>query len=167
MNILWASITTGSDDRVVDVFRVSHDGGIEVVEDDDRWVRVERTLEKALLGEIDVEKLLAQASQRPAFMTRKYVPRVPTSIEIDDEVSDHFSVVDVYSQDRPGLLFTITNTLYHLGLLIELAKITTNVDQVLDVFYVTDAQGRKLDAAQQAEVRGALAETLAAGEPKG
>src|SRR5262249_22947107 len=44
-----------------------------------------------------------------------------------------------------GLLFTITNCLYHLWLEIHLAKITTMVDQVLDVFYVTDNEGRKIE----------------------
>jgi [protein-PII] uridylyltransferase len=53
-------------------------------------------------------------------------------------------VLDVYTHDRVGLLFTITNTLFHLGLSIHIAKITTNVDQVLDVFYVTDERGRKI-----------------------
>ena len=72
------------------------------------------------------------------------MPRVGTSIEVDNEVSDHFTVLDVYTQDRVGVLFAITNTLFHLGLSIHLAKITTNVDQVLDVFYVTDAAGKKV-----------------------
>jgi [protein-PII] uridylyltransferase len=43
-----------------------------------------------------------------------------------------------------GVLFTITHTLHRLGLVIHLAKITTQVHQVFDVFYVTDASGAKL-----------------------
>ena len=39
--------------------------------------------------------------------------------------------------------------LYHLGLSIHLAKITTTVDRVLDVFYVTDREGRKIDDSTQ------------------
>jgi len=166
MNILWAAITTGSDDRALDVFRVSHGDSPDVVQDDDRWARISVTLEKALQGEVDVETLIEQARKRPAFMTRKYVPRVANNVEIDDEASDHFTVIDVYAQDRPGLLFTITNTLYHLGLSIELAKITTNIDQVLDVFYVSDAQGRKLDAPTQERVRTTLLEKLAETAPE-
>src|SRR5206468_3049180 len=65
------------------------------------------------------------------------------------------------SRDRVGLLFTITNCLYHLGLEIHLAKITTMVDQVLDVFYVTDHQGRKIeDPARLEAIREALARAL-------
>lgn len=160
MNILWASIATGADGRVLDVFRVSHGENAELTLDPDRWVRIAQTFEKALAGEVDVEKLVANAGRRPAFMTRKYVPRVNTNVEIDDDVSDHFTVIDVYSGDRPGLLFAITNTLFHEGLSIHLAKITTNIDQVLDVFYVTDEQGRKLDLATQEKVKGRLETSL-------
>ena len=92
-----------------------------------------------LAGELDVEQLVA-AAQRPSILGEKFVPRVPTEVEIDNACREHFTVLDVYTQDRVGVLFAITNALYHLGLSIHLAKITTNVDQVLDVFYVTDAQ---------------------------
>jgi len=49
-------------------------------------------------------------------------------------------------------LFTITNCLYHLWLEIHVAKITTMVDQVLDVFYVTDNEGRKIEDAERLEI---------------
>ena len=57
-------------------------------------------------------------------------------------------------QDRVGVLFAITHCLHRLGLVIHLAKITTQVHQVLDVFYVTDADGVKItDAERLAAVR--------------
>jgi [protein-PII] uridylyltransferase len=52
--------------------------------------------------------------------------------------------VDVFTQDRLGLLFTITHTLSEMELQIHLARISTNADQALDVFYVSDMQGRKI-----------------------
>ena len=100
------------------------------------------SLDRVLKGELDVEQLVA-ASKRPSILGKKFVPRVPTEVEVDNDVSEHFTVLDVYTQDRVGVLFAITNTLFHLGLSIHLAKITTNVDQVLDVFYVTDAAGQE------------------------
>jgi [protein-PII] uridylyltransferase len=82
-------------------------------------------------------------------------------VEIDNRVSDRYSVLDVYTGDRVGLLFTITNCLYHLWLQIHLAKITTMVDQVLDVFYVTDHEGRKIeDPARLDDIRRALTTAL-------
>ena len=72
-------------------------------------------------------------------------------------------MLDVYAGDRVGLLFTITNGLYHRGLSIHLAKITTMVDQVLDVFYVTDHEGRKIeDPGRLAAIRDELTRALEA-----
>ena len=87
--------------------------------------------------------------------------RVATSVEIDNHVSRDFTVLDVYTGDRVGVLFTITNCLYHLWLEIHLAKINTMVDQVLDVFYVTDPEGRKIEDPERLEtIRRELARVL-------
>ena len=45
-----------------------------------------------------------------------------------------------------GLLYTITRTLFELGLSVSVAKIGTYLDQVVDVFYVTDQDGRKIES---------------------
>jgi len=143
MNILTASINTSRSGLALDIFRLSHGDQAEAVQREDRWVRIIANLGRGLAGELDVEQLVA-SSQRESVLTKKFAPRVATEIEIDNEVSDHFTVLDVYTQDRVGILFAITNTLFRLGLSIHIAKITTNVDQVLDVFYVTDAAGQKI-----------------------
>ena len=54
----------------------------------------------------------------------------------DNAASDDFTVIEVYTKDRPGVLFTITYWLSKLDYSIHLAKISTDVDQVADVFYV-------------------------------
>jgi len=89
------------------------------------------------------------------------VPRQPTKVEIDNQVSEDFTVIDVFTLDRVGILFAIANALYHLELSIHLAKITTSVDRVLDVFYVTDLDGRKVeDPARLAFIRDTVLEEL-------
>jgi len=143
MNIVGAQITTSASGTALDVFRVSHLERAAIACSEDRWEQIQVTVGKVLAGELDVEELVAKA-RRPSLLPEKVVPRVGTSVEIDNEVSENFTVLDVYTQDRVGVLFAITNTLYHLELSIHLAKITTNVDQVLDVFYVTDVRGLKI-----------------------
>jgi [protein-PII] uridylyltransferase len=142
MNILAARITTSLDGVALDAFRISHDDG-DLLSDAERWERVERTLRGVLGGELDVEELVRR-SRQPSILTRRRRP-VATHVEIDNGVSREYTVLDVYTGDRVGLLFTITNCLYHLWLEIHVAKITTMVDQVLDVFYVTDNEGRKIE----------------------
>ena len=52
---------------------------------------------------------------------------------------------DVFAHDRIGLLYTISRTLFDLGVSVRIAKIGTYLDQVVDVFYVTDQQGERID----------------------
>ncbi len=148
MSILAARITTSHDGVALDAFRISHANSDPL--DEGRWERVERTLGRVLAGQVDVEELVRR-STRPSFLTRRRRP-VATNVEIDNRVSRQYTVLDVYTGDRVGLLFTITNCLFHLWLEIHLAKITTMVDQVLDVFYVTDNEGRKIEDAERLEM---------------
>jgi [protein-PII] uridylyltransferase len=55
----------------------------------------------------------------------------------------------VFTYDFPGLLFSITDALFQSGLDIWVAKISTKIDQVVDVFYVRDFDGQKVDLKQQ------------------
>ena len=148
MDVLGASINTGLSGRVVDIFRLAHHGERDAVLRPERWARLREGLEAVLVGGEDVEAMVANASLRPP---RRWRPQVPTEILVDNELSDHFTILDVNAQDRVGVLFAIANVLYRLGLWIHLAKITTNVDHILDVFYVTDATGRKITEPERIE----------------
>jgi [protein-PII] uridylyltransferase len=161
LDILNARIFTSGDGRILDVFRVSHRGRPEIVMNEPKWMKFRSTLESVLEGRMDVARLV-ESSQRPSLL-HKHVPKVSTVIQIDNEASDHFTIVEVFTEDRIGVLFTITYGLHRLGLSIHVAKISTNVDQVADVFYVTDESGRKIDDAARLEhIRRSLYESLVA-----
>ena len=163
MNILAARIATSTDGVALDAFRISNGGATD--HDEERWERVEKTLRDVLTGKVDIEELVSR-SRRPSILSRKR--RVaPTTIDIDNTVSRDYTVLDVSTGDRVGLLFTITNCLYHLWLEIHLAKITTMVDQVLDVFYVSDNEGRKIEDPERLEIiRRELLRALQEAEPE-
>lgn len=159
LNILSARITTRDDGLALDVFRVSHGAG-KLAMEEERWLRVERSLEAVLAGERDIEAMVAEA-RRSRVAGRRFVRRVATEITVDNRSSEQFTVVDVFTQDRVGLLFAITHTLFKLGMVIHLARISTNADQALDVFYISDSNGGKvveLDAMRR--LRAALVERL-------
>ena len=145
MNIAAARIATGGGGMALDVFRVTHLEEAAIATDAERWDRIQSAIGKVLAGEIDVEQMVSKAA-RPSVLGEKIVPRQPTTVEIDNQASEDYTVIDVFTIDRVGVLFAIANALYHLGLSIHLAKITTSVDRVFDVFYVTDGEGRKIEA---------------------
>ena len=149
LNILSARITTRTDGIALDVFRVSHRATGAMALEEDRWLRVERDLERVLTGQQDIAALVA-AAHRTRIAGRKFVRRVATEVTVDNRSSEQFTVVDVFTQDRVGLLFAITHTLFELGMVIHLARISTNADQALDVFYVSDRERRKNHRARSA-----------------
>lgn len=71
---------------------------------------------------------------------------LPAVVRADNSTSERFTVLDIFAADRMGLLYTISHTLFQLGLSVWVAKIGTYLDQVVDVFYVTDQEGRKIDS---------------------
>jgi [protein-PII] uridylyltransferase len=155
LNILSARIITTRDGIALDVFRVSHlEGGAPLALDEERWNRVENNLLDVLADRLNVEALVAHAHRRPVWQQKKHAPRFPTEVTVDNRASESLTVIDVFTQDRLGLLFTITHLLYKLGLDIHLARISTYADRALDVFYVSDQAGKKLaDPFQLEEVR--------------
>jgi [protein-PII] uridylyltransferase len=92
---------------------------------------------------------------------RVAVPGIKTRLSADNSTSDRCTILDVFTQDRLGLLYTIARTLFELGLSVWRAKIGTYGEQVVDVFYVTDQQGRKIeDSARLDEIRRRLVEVI-------
>lgn len=154
LNVLSARINTRRDGLILDVFRISHQGRAEVVMDPGKWSRMELTLSRVLEGKTDVAGLAG--GWRLSYLQRPAV-KVPTHVRWDNGASDDFTVVEVYTRDRPGVLFTITYWLSKLDYSIHLAKISTDVDRVADVFYVAEAEGRKILDEGRLQ---ALAETL-------
>ena len=161
LNILSARITTRTNGIAMDVFRVAHLAGAgSMALEGDRWLRVERDLERVISGGQDIAALVA-AAHHVQRAGRKFVRRVATEVTVDNRTSEQFTVIDVFTQDRVGLLFDITHTLFELGLLIHLARISTNADQALDVFYVSDRMGGKVtDLDKMRELRAALLEKI-------
>ena len=159
-DILNARISTANDGRILDVFRISHHGRAEVVMAEQKWIKFRAILDGVLDGKIDIANLVG--SFKPSALFQKRAPKVATVVNIDNEASDDFTIVEVFTEDRIGVLFTITYSLHRLGLSIHVAKISTNVDQAADVFYVTDHAGGKIVAADQVEaVRKFLHQNLA------
>ena len=70
---------------------------------------------------------------------------VSSKVVIDNGASDVYTVIEVYAPDTPGQLYYVTQTMADFGINIHKAYIATEVEQLIDVFYVLDSQGGKLD----------------------
>jgi [protein-PII] uridylyltransferase len=149
VNILGAQIHTLNNGIALDILQVRSPTGALIL-DGEKWRRVEEDLTSVIEGRARVENLVRKR-QRPSFLTAPARPRFPNRVEIDNEVSDEYTVIDFYAHDKVGLLYHITKTIKELGLYIGVSKISTKVDQAADTFYVQDIFGQKVMAPDKLE----------------
>jgi [protein-PII] uridylyltransferase len=122
--------------------------------------RVERDLAGLLDGTLPLSDLLARKTAAPAWASRKS-PDVRTEVLVDNDVSPRFTVIDVFTRDRFGLLHAIARALHEARLTISLSKVSTEGERVADVFYVQTEQGGQVrDPAKVDAVRKALFDAI-------
>lgn len=69
----------------------------------------------------------------------------PTQVRFDNSTSEQHTIITLFAYDRLGLLYSVGKVLFELELILHSAKISTHLDQVVDVFYVSDLDGNKIE----------------------
>ena len=110
--------------------------------------RLQAMIDKTLKGEVRPRTALAD---RDKVKKRDREFRFPTHITFDNEGSEIYTIIEVDTRDRPGLLFDLTRTLAANHIYIASAVIATYGAQVVDAFYVKDMFGLKLHAKNRQE----------------
>ncbi len=139
-NIVDARTYTTKDGYATAVFWVQDNDGNPY--EQSRLTRLRQMIMKTLRGEV---------VPRDAFMEKEIRKRerafkLPTNITFDNEGSDIYTIIEVDTRDRPGLLFDLTRTLANNHVYIASAVIATYGEQVVDTFYVKDMVGLKYHA---------------------
>ncbi|MBW1957488.1 MAG: [protein-PII] uridylyltransferase [Deltaproteobacteria bacterium] len=158
LDILNVQVFTWRNNIALDIFEVKPPP--DRIFETKTWERAAKQLQSALAGELDLtaalsEKMNVYRSGKPRSGNR------PHKIVLDNNSSSFFTIVEVFTYDFPGLLYSITDALFRCRLDVWVAKISTKVDQVVDVFYVRDFDGQKVDSPDQvAAVKASIYEVL-------
>ncbi len=113
-----------------------------------RLPRLRQMIDKTLKGEVVARDAL---KDRDKLKKREREFRFPTHVTFDNEGSDIYTIVEVDTRDRPGLLYDLTRALATSNIYIASAVIATYGAQVVDTFYVKDMFGLKLHAKSKQE----------------
>ena len=140
-NIIGAQIFTTNDGMALDTILLQREF---VGEDDERRraARVCDSIVKTLRGQLRLREALADAQQPQG---RALAFKVSPRVIVDNSSSNKYTVVEINGLDRVGLLHGLTDALFHLNLNIASAHITTFGEKAIDVFYVTDLTGAKIE----------------------
>ncbi len=159
INILKAEIYTRKDGVALDTLWIS-DFYPDEPPSPGKLRRFEEDLTSVLTGARLTETLF-KAGSLPHPSKRPQALQIPTEIRFDNKASSTHTILEVITEDRLGVLYTIARTLTGLGLDIYLAKINTEANKVIDVFYVTDIKGQKItDNVYLYEIRTQLEKNL-------
>jgi [protein-PII] uridylyltransferase len=118
--------------------------------------RLQRNIEDAVSGELDVRKLADEKVEATPVRSKL---AVKPDVRLDNDCSSHSTLLEIVAKDRPGLLYDISTAVAELGCNIEVALIDTQGQTALDVFYLT-CQGKKLDRPLQSELQDGILERL-------
>ncbi|SDO27466.1 UTP--GlnB (protein PII) uridylyltransferase, GlnD [Lutimaribacter pacificus] len=158
-NVVDARTYTSKDGYATAVFWIQDGDGSPYEEE--RLPRLRQMIHKTLKGEIKATEAIRS---RDKIKKRERAFRVPTSITFDNEGSEIYTIIEVDTRDRPGLLFDLTRTLANNNVYIASAVIATYGEQVVDTFYVKDMFGLKFHApAKQKTLEKKLREAIEAG----
>ena len=147
VRVISAMAYTRDDGIILDHFRLAPglDGGST---DEVFWVKVAAGVEDTLMGKGDflarIEAARRRIPPKPALSRR-----IEPLIQVDNKLSDSFTVVDVICGDRIGLLYGLSRALADLTCEIHFAKIATNQGLVTDVFYITESSGGQVTDAEK------------------
>ncbi|TVR83818.1 MAG: [protein-PII] uridylyltransferase [Rhodospirillales bacterium] len=142
-NIVGAKIITLANSMALDTFHIQDATGA-AFDQPERLDRLRARLDKAISGQMYPGRELA-AIRSTAPPSRMGVFTVPPAVILDNKASVTHTVIEVNGRDRQGFLYDVTSTLTDLGLQIFSAHISTYGERVVDVFYVKDVFGLKID----------------------
>jgi [protein-PII] uridylyltransferase len=161
-NIAGAQIFTTADGMALDTILIQR----EFPEEEDERRRAERVAEiirKALRGELWLKEAVARA-YRPRERISAFT--VEPRVIVDNHSSNRFTVIEINGLDRIGLLYDLTEALYRLNLNIASAHVTTFGEKAIDVFYVTDLTGAKIESqTRHVQIQNALTQVLSPPQP--
>jgi [protein-PII] uridylyltransferase len=150
MKILAAQVCTTSNGVVIAYFRVT-DNDFKGQVPQSRIEDVAVAIGDVLTAKKTIDSIFRRSALFRLNRKNPVIMRQEPKVGVDNDCSERFTVIDVFATDTQGLLYTLAHTLFNQGLTVHLARIATNIDQVVDVFYVLDEHQRKLEDPERIE----------------
>ncbi len=158
LNIHDAQIFTRKDGIVIDSFNVTDFRTGDLV-DQEKYDKIKDDLTRSVLYQLQINKEFNRVRTKWWRLESKLFSR-KSKIKIEFEKHDKYTIIDVYSPDRLGLLYQITKKMNELGLSIYFAKIATKADDVVDAFYILNSSGKKVPQNQYELIKVELIKTI-------
>jgi [protein-PII] uridylyltransferase len=158
LDIVASQAYSLGEEHVLDIFKVTPPK--DRIFEKEKWEKAENDLIRAINDDHFLDNELKKIPRMIRVSSGKNPE--PNTIRIDNETSSFFTIIEVFTYDFPGLLFSITNALYRSHNNVNVAMVATKVDQVVDVFYVRSIENdAKIETQQRLEqIKNAILKSL-------
>ncbi len=150
VDIQEANLFTLSGGTAVDCFRAVRAGRGDALTEAE-MESLARVLKLVVSGQRRVESLIEESQRRVYALLHPAMP-VRTEIRFDNQASRRFTVIDILSGDRTGLLYDIARAFRERGVDVSHARIVTDARRVRDSFYISCNGGKIEDRAELAAI---------------
>ena len=157
-NIHDAKIFTRKDGIVIDTFNVTDFRTHEKIEHE-RYAKIKQDFKDVISGLLQLNQEFARMKSKWWRIENKFFKRAG-KVKIVFEQHEKYTIIDVFSPDRLGFLYQVTTKMTELGLIIYFAKIATKGDDIVDSFYVLDANGKKISPNDYEFIKSELTEII-------
>lgn len=159
ISVLSASIHTLKNGLAFDIYEVTNPP--DPYREEERWDKIHKEIVLALEDRLPLDELI-QNKGKTVLDSERYGGVQSKKVTINNEVSDFFTVIEVSSVTRVGLLYELAKEIFSLGLDIRFARFNSDEEKITGNFYVKDSLGQKIyeaeriTAVKQALIKGVM-----------
>ena len=141
-NIHDAKIFTRKDGIVIDTFNITDFRTHNKIEQE-RYQKIKKDFKAVVAGLLQLNQEFARMKSKWWRIESKFFKR-SGKVKVEFEQHERYTIIDIFSPDRLGFLYQVTNKMNELGMNIYFAKISTKADDIVDSFYVLDRYNNKI-----------------------
>jgi [protein-PII] uridylyltransferase len=141
IDVLSANIFTLKSGLAFDTYEVTNP--VDSYRESESWEKIHREILLVLEDRLPLDDLITRKGQRVLGSGRHWRP-TRRKVQIDNEVSDFFTGIEVSSEAKVGLLYELAKEVFALGLDIRFARVNCDDERMTGVFYVRDSDGQKI-----------------------
>jgi len=141
IKVLSSNISVLKNGLALDVYEVTNP--LDPYQETEKWEKIRKEIVLVLDERLPLDELISK-KERMTLAGEKYLISGAGKVDINNEASDFFTVIEVRSEEQVGLLYDLAKQVFALGLDIRFAKVNSDQEKMTGVFYVRDAGGQKI-----------------------
>ncbi len=141
IKVLSANIFTLKNGLALDVYEVTNP--LDPYQEKEKWEKIRKEIALALDERLPLDELISK-KERMTLAKEKFLISGAVKVDVNNEASDFFTVIEFRSKEQIGLLYDLAKRVFSLGLDIRVAKLNSDQEKMTGVLYVRDSGGQKI-----------------------